>query len=372
MTMIAVYGATGYTGRLVARELARRGLEARLCGRNGGKLRDLASELGTVWETRSAAIDDTPALRRALEGADAVINCAGPFTYYGAPVIEAAMFNGAHYCDTTGEQPYMQGVYEHMARPAREHDVAVIPAVGFDYIPGDLAASLAARERGPMAEVLVAYAVSDLAVTRGTMHSALEMLRAGNVEYADGRLRESGRPDLNATYDFGGSLGTQRMARYPGGELATVARHVDTQAVRVLMTASTFAPHPRLVGAVAGGSLAFAQLLRTPLRGPLDAVIDRLSEGPEEDRRRASRFTVVAEARSPSGAVSRCRVEGGDVYGITAVMAVEVARRLQDGEITARGALAPAEAVDAEEFLGFLGDHGLTYAVEGAPATVAG
>jgi short subunit dehydrogenase-like uncharacterized protein len=370
--VIAVYGATGYTGRLVAQELRRRGLQARLCGRNGDRLRALTRELGVDWETRAAKLDDTPALQAAFAGADVVLSCAGPFTYYGAPVVEAALHNGAHYCDTTGEQGYMRGVFEHVDAPARERGLAVVPAVGFDYVPGDLAAALAARGRGPLDELVVAYAIDGLGVTRGTMHSALEMLSGGDVEYADGAHRPSGRPRLDATFAFGGDLGDRRVARYPGGEVVTVPRHVDTRAVRLWMTASTFAPHPRLVPAVAAGSVAAGALLRTPLRDAIDRIVDRLAEGPAEDARRAARFTVVADAHARDGSTQRATVRGTDIYGITAVMAVEFARRLRDGEISARGALAPAEAVDAEEFLGFLGEHGLAYEVsEPRPAAPA-
>lgn len=359
--MIAVYGATGYTGRLVAAELKRRGLEARLCGRNGDKLRALVRELGADWETRAAALDDTPALRRALEGADAVLSCAGPFTFYGAPVIEAAMWNGAHFCDTTGEQPYIHKVFEYFGRPAREHDVAVVPAVGFDYVPGDLICALAARGHEPLRELDVAYAVAGLGVTRGTMHSALEMLGGGDLEYAGGAWRRAGRPPMTRTFDFGGELGDQRVARYPGGEIVTAPRHIDTQAVRLWMTASTFAPHPALTATVAPSALALGTLVRTPLRAPLDALIDRLPEGPPEDARRRSRFTIVARARGADGATSAATLRGSDVYGITAVMAVEIVRRLAAGEIERRGALAPAQAVDPEEFLTFLADHGISF-----------
>ena len=122
--MIAVYGATGYTGRLVAHELRRRGLAATLCGRDLGRLEAVKREVGADWPVRAAAIDDREELRRALMGADAVINCAGPFTFYGAPVIDAALDVGAHYCDTTGEQPYIQKVLTWMDAPARSRTTA--------------------------------------------------------------------------------------------------------------------------------------------------------------------------------------------------------------------------------------------------------
>lgn len=362
--MIAVYGATGYTGRLVARELQRRGLDARLCGRNGGKLKALVGELGVDWECRVAPVDDPKALRKAFAGADALINCAGPFTFYGMPVIEAAIDAGVHYCDTTGEQPYMQKVFEHLSEPAAAASVAVVPAIGFDYAPGDLACALAARGHEPVDRLDVMYAVSGFGASRGTMHSALEMMRGGDLEYADGDWRPAARSLKGEQFTFPAPIGEQVVAKYPGGEIVTAPRHIDVRTVRQRITASTFAPASWLTSAVPFITGAFGTLLRGPLRDGLDALIDRLPEGPSEDDRRASAFTIVAEAHGEDGTVGRAVVKGSDVYGITAVMAVEIARRMTEGGFAQSGALAPAQFLDPEKFLDFLGDHGISYSAE--------
>jgi short subunit dehydrogenase-like uncharacterized protein len=364
--MIAVYGATGYTGRLVARELRRRGLSAVLCGRSAGRLRAVAEQLEVDWDTRAAEVDDPDALRRALLGADAVINCAGPFTFFGAPVIEAAIDVGAHYCDTTGEQPYMQRVFEHVDRPARSRGRAVVPGAGFDYVPGDLACALAARGSEPLRELIVAYAVSGFGATRGTMHSALEMMRGGDLEYLDGGWRAAGRAPLRESFEFPEPIGDQPVARYPGGEVVTAPRHIRTRAVRERLTASTFAPHPVLGPVVPATAAALGVLLRAPVRSGLDAIIDRLPEGPGEDRRRTSRFTIVAEAHGEDGSFGRAVVEGADVYGITAVIAVEMARCMSRQDFAEAGVLAPAQAVDPSSFLGFLGEHGISHRLDGS------
>jgi short subunit dehydrogenase-like uncharacterized protein len=356
--VIAVYGATGYTGRLVAEELSRRGLDARLCGRNGAKLRALKASLGVDWDVRTAAVDDPMRLRKAFDGADVVLSCAGPFTYYGAPVMEAALDAGAHYCDTTGEQPYMKRVFDFMDSVAESRGLAVVPAVGFDIVPGDLAAALACGD-GSWDEVVVAYAVTGFGMSRGTMRSAAEMLTGEDLEFAGGEWVTAPGGLIRETFDYPPPLGEQVVTKFPGGEIVTVPRHVSTRAVRGRMTVGSYAPHPSVAGAVPYAVPLIGALMRTPLGGALDGLIDQLPEGPDEDARRASRFTIAVEARAADGAVSRASVSGSDVYGLTAVIAVEFARTLAEGSLA--GALAPAEVVDPRDFLDLLGEHGVSY-----------
>lgn len=368
MPPIAVYGATGYTGRLVATELRDRGIDAVLCGRDGGRLRGVASDLGVDWPVRVAAVDDPGALRKALRGAAALISCAGPFAFYGAPVIDAALDAGVHYLDTAGEQPYIRGVYEHLDGPAREAGCAVIPAVGFDYLPGDLVAALAARGHSRLDELVIAYAVSGFAMSRGTMRSGMEMLSTADVEYTDGALRPAGNAPLGESFAFPDGIGEQPVMRYPGGEVVTVPRHVETREVRYRWTASSFAPHGALAPLLPYAFPVVRALLRTPLRTLAESQIDRLPEGPGGDARRAGRWTVVAEARRGTEVLGRAVVSGADMYGITAVIAVRAAELVAEESFDGAGALAPAQAFDPEEFLRFLEPHGVAFRVEDQPS----
>src|SRR5436190_17165629 len=170
---IAVYGASGYTGRLVAAELARRGVRAILAGRNAAKLEMVAEDLGGDSEVRAVTLDDTQGLRELLEPCAAVIACAGPFQLHGEPVLAAAVEARAHYLDTTGEQPFMRRVFEDYGPAAERAGVALLTAMGFDYVPGDMIAALTAEGMGPLDEVTLAYAVSGFGPTRGTVLSGL-------------------------------------------------------------------------------------------------------------------------------------------------------------------------------------------------------
>src|SRR5919201_6378215 len=188
---IAVYGAGGYTGRLVVRELARRGLDAVLCCGDAGRLHQAAEAAELDAPIRPAALDDRGALRRVLGDCAAVIHCAGPFTRYGEPVVRAAVETGTHYLDITGEQRYMQRIYERYDEAARAAEVAVIPGAGFDFLPGDLACRLAARDLEPAREVVVGYWARSFGPSRGTLHSTLEVMGSRPLEYRDGEWDEA-------------------------------------------------------------------------------------------------------------------------------------------------------------------------------------
>src|SRR5689334_18717591 len=96
---VVVYGATGHTGRFVVEELLRRGITPVVSGRDGARLKELWSEL---W-VRPATVDDPDSLDRALAGAAAVINAAGPFAVTAGPVLEAALRAGIPYLDVAAE-----------------------------------------------------------------------------------------------------------------------------------------------------------------------------------------------------------------------------------------------------------------------------
>jgi short subunit dehydrogenase-like uncharacterized protein len=363
---IAVYGATGYTGRLVVRELRRRHADVVLSGRSAPRLQALAEELELEAPVRAAELDDRDALRHALGECAAVISCAGPFVRYGEPVLKAAVETGTHYVDTTGEQDYMKHVYERYDDAARAAEVAAIPAVGFDYVPGDLASRLAARDREPLRQVAVGYAVSGFRATRGTLHSALDAARRRRLEYRDGQWTVGGLFPPRAHFTFPEPIGRRAMVCFPSGEVLTVPRHTRTRTVSSWITAAAFAPPvPGAEQMVPLALPALALALRTPARALVDLAIDRLPEGPTGEQRRAARFTIVALAFGEDGSSGRVVLRGEDMYGLTAVTAVHSAQLLAGEAADRTGALAPAQAFDPVAFLNHLADHGVSFELDG-------
>ncbi len=360
---IVLYGATGYTGRLVAAELARRGLDHVLSGRNAEALARLADELGAP--AQAAPLDDEAALRRLLTDAAVVINCAGPFTLAGDALVRAAVDTGTHYVDSTGEQPFIRMIFERHAGAAERAGVALVPALGFDYAPGDCLARLTSRGHEPLRELVLAYELRGFGMTRGTMRSALEMMKGGDVVYEDGDWRPAPGGVYRASFPFPAPIGVQPVSRYPAGEVITVPRHTATRKVTALLTTSTAAPHPALTGLLPVAMPALALLLRTPVRGVLNSAIGALPEGPPEEERRSAEFTIVALARGEDGSEARGVLRGSDVYGLTALILAEGAELMSAPGYDRAGALGPAAAFEPAAFLDAMAALGLSYVLPG-------
>src|SRR3954447_5197098 len=215
---IAVYGATGYTGRLVSAELANAGAGLVISGRNRRKLDALASELEGDVEVKAATLDDPASLRALLADWGVVVDCAGPFVRCGERVLAAAVETRTHYLDTTGEQPYMKMAFERYGPRASEARVAVIPAMGFDYVPGDMIASLTAEGMSELDEVALHYCWRGFTPSQGTARTTLEIVRDPGVEWRSMEWRAAQGGVGRGTYEFPAPIGEQRMIRYPAGE----------------------------------------------------------------------------------------------------------------------------------------------------------
>src|SRR5262249_51708890 len=155
--------------------------------------------------------------RGLLGDCAAVINCAGPFVILGEPLLRAAIETRTHYLDTSGEQPWMKLAFERYGPGAAESEVAVIPAMGFDYVPGDMIAGLTAEGMGEVDEVTIAYGWFDFVPTRGTMRTTLEIAGGEAVEWRELQWLPAENPLGSASFEFPAPIGRLRMVRYPAG-----------------------------------------------------------------------------------------------------------------------------------------------------------
>ncbi|MFJ6248476.1 MULTISPECIES: saccharopine dehydrogenase NADP-binding domain-containing protein [unclassified Streptomyces] len=175
---IILLGATGYTGGLVLDALLRRGVEPTVAGRDPAALAALAARSGGLDHlTVDAATPDD--LRKHLRRGDVLITTVGPFERFGLPVAQAAADAGAHYLDSSGEVGFVRTLHARHHRRARETGAVMLPAFGYDYVPGLLAAALALREAGPAARAVGVGYFSTGPIWRGISRGTRTTMRDG-------------------------------------------------------------------------------------------------------------------------------------------------------------------------------------------------
>ena len=326
---LAVLGATGYTGRLVVEQARELGLPLRLVGRRRAALEELAREGD---EIRPADARHESELIEAFDGAFAVASTAGPFLAVGTKPVGAAIAVGAHYLDVSGEQAFARVVYEGFGESAEERGVVLLTSFGFDYVPGDLAARLAAEGlEEPLDEIVVAYATEGQDTSAGTRRTIGHVMGQPQVAW-EGRVVPSRFGKTVRRVRF--PSGERSVVEWAGTEPLTVPRHTRVQKVRSYFAA------PR--------SVALAGFV-APLMAPLVRQSGRVGGNPSASRRMDNTWTVVAEARR-GGDGRRATLVGRDTYGLAALLVAHGARALRDGEARGTGALAPAEAFDVHTF----------------------
>jgi short subunit dehydrogenase-like uncharacterized protein len=138
---IILYGASGFTGQLVAEYLAtaQSDLKWAIAGRNRQKLEQVRDKL-KMPELPIVIADshDTEQLTQMVRQTQTVISTVGPYAQYGTPLLETCAREGTHYCDLTGEAQWMAGVFEHINPIAQESGARLVHCCGFDSIPSDL------------------------------------------------------------------------------------------------------------------------------------------------------------------------------------------------------------------------------------------
>jgi hypothetical protein len=330
---VAVFGAYGHTGRFVVAELLGRGYAPVLSGRDPGRLKELAVSASGA-DVRPASVDDPASLDRALAGAAAVVNCAGPFAATAAPVIEAALRAGIPYVDVAAEIEANADTFAHFADRARAAGAVVVPAMAFYGGLGDLLVTAAMGDWTSADEAHVAYGLSSWHPTAGTRASGTvsrERRDGRRVRYTGGRLeyREDDLPTLE--WPFPDPMGPRTvLGEFTMADVVTVPSHLPVPEVCTYMTVEA------------------ARDLSAP-DTPAPVAVD-------EDGRSAQTFLVDVVVRS-GGSERRAVAKGRDIYAVTAPLVVEAVDRILTGRTRTVGVASAGGLFDAADFLRALSPH---------------
>lgn len=337
--MVVLYGATGYTGRLVVDELLALGVRPVLAGREGEALAALARHY--QLEMRTASLEDAEALDRLLRGAAVVIHCAGPFFRTSRRMADACIRNRVHYLDITGEIAVFEALAARDAE-ARAAGVMLLPGAGFDVVPSDcLAAHL--KRRLPTATALALAFHAGSGLSRGTAITMAE--NAGGP----GAVRRGGKivpvPPAWRTRQIVLGDRERLTVTIPWGDVSTAYHSTGIPDIEVYVAVSA--------GAVRSLRLSrfIAPLLRTRwMRTKLVQAIQRRPAGPSDQARARSTASLWGEARDDAGRVVVSRLATPDGYTLTSRTAALLARLVVDGGAVP-GFQTPSRAFGADLIL---------------------
>jgi short subunit dehydrogenase-like uncharacterized protein len=343
MPSFMIYGATGYTGSLIAREAVRRGMRPVLAGRSAEKLATLADELGL--EHRDYSLDSPGAVADGLRGVHTLLNCAGPFSPTARPMADACLRAGTHYLDITGEADVFEALAARDAE-ARAAGVVLLPGVGFDVVPSDcLAVHL--KRRLPTATRLALGFQSAGRLSRGTALTALEGLADGGLVRENGLLKRVPAAWKTRVIDFGN--GPAKAITIPWGDVATAFSSTGIPNIEVYMAAPwgvrVGARLSRWLGWMLGSRIVQNRLRRRILAGP---------PGPSEEERRRNRCFLWGEAADESGGKAVARLQTPDGYDLTAETSLVAGARVLSDAVPP-GFMTPAMAFGADFILEIAG-----------------
>lgn len=349
---VLVYGASGYTGALVARRAVERGHDVLLAGRSAPPLAALGRELRRPHA--AFTLEDTAALEAAVAACDVVLHCAGPFVRTWRPMAAACLRTRRSYVDITGEPAVFAGL-DGLDGAAREAGVVLLPGAGFDVVPSDTLAAHLVR-RLPSATRIAVGILGFGTISRGTARTALLSLGAmrpslrralrGARRARGGR---SGQP-LTRTFHLGGR---ERLAvRLPTADAPSMRRSTGI-ADCAYYTAAPRALRRALPWLVAAAPLTVALRL-SPVREALVWGLTRGAPGPSGDERDRGHVELLGEAEDAGGARVWSRLEVPHAYALTAYSAVEIAERLV-GAPPRPGFHTPSSACGPDLLLGLPG-----------------
>lgn len=339
-----LYGANGYTGRLVAEDAVRRGLRPILAGRNAAELEALGLRLGLP--VRVFGLDSPATLREGLADVGLVLHCAGPFSKTCAPMLEACLAQGAHYLDITGEIEVFAHCHAQDAR-ARERGIVVLPGAGFDVVPTDCLAAMLKRELPEATSLVLAFEAAG-GPSPGTALTGVEGLGQGGRARIDGKLvrvplawktrrfDRDGQPRFAMTIPWGDvftayvSTGIPDIEVYMGVPPATAAR------LRRI----------RWLGPLLGSA---------PVQRWLKGQVLRRVRGPDASTRESSNGRIWGEVRSAEGREVRAQLRTPNGYTLTVSAALGIVQHLLGTPAAAAGFQTPSQLMGADYVLGLPG-----------------
>lgn len=336
-----IYGAYGYTGRLICDLAKAEGLAFTVAGRNKAKIDQLAKDLSVEGEAFDLA--DITALDKQLSAHDAVIHCAGPFSATSRPMVEGCLRTGTHYVDITGEIE----VFEMLAKydgEAKRKGISILPGAGFDVVPTDCMAAFLKNELPTATHLEMGFA-SKSSFSRGTALTMAESMHKGGAVRENGEVKTV--PNAYRTREIEVDRKKKSFVSIPWGDVSTA--YYSTGIPNITLY---YGAHPKSIKRLKKMNaikwifgLGFVQ-------GIIKHNIDKKITGPAKETRETARTFIWGEVRDEEGNVARGELRTIEGYNLTTRSVIKVMQKMQQKPLE-KGFLTPSRAFGMDYILEF-------------------
>jgi short subunit dehydrogenase-like uncharacterized protein len=365
---VVVYGASGYTGRLVCEYLREHNLPFIAAGRNADRVQSAMNTNVPGIETADyevAAVDHTvEALTELFSGAKVVCNMVGPFAKYGHEVVEACINAGCHYLDTTGEQDWLIDSDEQYGERMAEKGLLLSPGVAQMYTTGEIAANICLETPGlDTLDMLVLWKGAPTIASTQTIFVNAALSKAHYLEQnqfvewpADGRIYEvaiPGQHQIGLALPWGGTSSPVWFKRDP--------RVANCKVLGGLFDRALMEGVPQIVGAVLEKIEGLPE--EEKLKVLSESATGVVSDMPPRENQRINISVDSVHASGPVGNV-HCVLRGTCNYKQTGLLQAFAAYHVVHGSPRRVGFASACQAFGHRELLGVLQSFGLMAAPE--------
>jgi hypothetical protein len=364
---VVIYGASGYTGRLIAEYLREYNVPFIAAGRDTARLQGVMDKVPGI-ETADyevvAVEHTTAALTELFEGAQVVCNTVGPFATYGHEVVEACIATGCHYVDTTGEQDWVIDCEEKYGERMGEKGLLLSPGIAQMYTTGEIAAQIALETPGlDTLDILVFWKGFPTVASTQTIFINAALSKAHYLEQnqyvewpADGTIYDvtvPGHHEVGLALPWGG---TSHPVWFRNDHRVANCRALGGLFNRALMQGV-----PQIVGAALAATEGMSD--EEKMNFLSEQATGVTSEYPPRENQRLNISLDSVHASGPLGHKSVV-LRGVSNYKQTGLLQAYAAYSLINGGLLKPGFASACQAFGHRELLGVLKGFGLVSAPE--------
>jgi short subunit dehydrogenase-like uncharacterized protein len=317
-----IYGANGYTGRLIAEEAVNRGMKPVLAGRNREDIESIGERLGL--ETRVFSLEDPEEVHRGISGMKLVLHCAGPFSRTSAPMVDACLKEGAHYLDITGEIGVFSAAHERDDE-ARRLDVVLLPGAGFDVVPTDCLAAILVEALPAATSLQLAFEAAG-GPSPGTAKTSVEGMASGGRVRRDGKLVEVPLGWKTRKIPF--AHGERHAVTIPWGDVYTAYLTTGIPDIEVYISAS-----PASAARLKRLRWVRPLLALQPVQEFMKKRIAKSVKGPSGERRDQHGSQLWGEVKSADGRTFSATMTTPNGYDLTVTASLGIVQFLLENEV---------------------------------------